>query len=234
MHSNVIKTLNEKGFSLIEVTVSIGILSLLVVGMSSNIVFYSKMKGGLINLSKVHTAAESVLTQFKSQKVCNKLIKSTFGKVPYRVYSTIFDLKKISIDGNELDLKAKETLIPSVPTSYINEVRINLSGTPLPGQQVSRGEVTVVYGLTTSERIYQRSSLVFFKLNEFGDIVSCLDSLNYAELEWLNEGCRRLGGTLRVLPSGKSDCDLSASNVVKTRTCASLQLAKRGGRCDLK
>lgn len=224
----------EKGFSLIEVTVSIGILSMLVVGMSSNVVYYSKMRANILNLRKVHTLAESILTNFKSQNSCNRIIRSTFGNLPYRVYSTMFNVKTISIDGRKLDLKKKQTDIPSLPTSYLYEIAINLSGTPLPGQQISRGEVVVRYGLKNNDLVYKKSSLIFFKLNESGDIVSCMDSLGYAELEWLNAGCHRMGGTLRVSKTGEGQCDLSASNVVKTRTCDSMGLAKRGGRCDLK
>ena len=222
---------SNRGFSIVEVNVSIAILAIAVLAMSSIFVYYTKLSSKIMNTQEVQSRVDSILARFKSQNSCNSLIKSAFGQLPYRVYSTMFTLPSININGDNMDLNFRSATFKDLPAGKLYEIAINLDGTPLAGQQVTRAEVVVSYGLVNSERVRKRSSLIFLELDGGGNIAGCLDSVSYAELEWENEGCRRLQGRMLVGPKGRQ-CDLSYSPIVAQTACDGMNSIKRGTRCD--
>jgi prepilin-type N-terminal cleavage/methylation domain-containing protein len=223
---------NEKGFSLIEVVVSIGLLSLVFVGVSSVLNYYGSRFTELRSEQELRTDAGGILQSFLTSESCNRQIKQLVGDYPAILHKLDFDFKTVEANGVVTPAVGE---FPGRPYGRLEGARLKIQGTPLPGQTVLRARISLDFRrMRTATSAYPlghpvrtRSTSVFFALDPQGRLTNCLDDQAYKRIEWSERFCTRIEGQWM----NTMNCDLTRSDLVRKAGCVALGLGFTGGAC---
>lgn len=223
---------SDKGFSLVEVMISVGLVGTVFLGVTGVLSFYSLKLTEIRQDQDLRAAAGTLLKSFATTASCNRQIKQLLGDYPVVIQKQSQDLSTVEWEGAPVPAIGP---FPQRPLARLEGAHLEFEGTPLPGQTILRARVSVDYqqlrstpaGPTAETRLRTRTTSIFFSLDPQGRLTNCLDDRIYKRIEWSQRFCTRIEGQWRA----DFTCDMTRSNLVRHAGCAALGLGFAGGGC---
>lgn len=222
--------MNQKGFSILEGVIASAILAICVSTAAWFISDYFRMTSRIHHEQQLYAQADALLSAFKSKKFCHEQlgkIWSGFPATPYLAEDSLFSFSKINL--GEVEVALPDAPFPKLTLAILNGVHLNLESPPIVEDQlVVRATITASFSAAKKPIIRKRTTSIFLRLDGQRRVVSCMDTKDYAELDWMQEVCRRLDGSFQP----DATCNLSESAMIKKKICHYLGKTFNGGVCN--